>query len=179
MCLFFTSSSKYKCERQQLTMKKILITHSYFLRFDAKQWETGRPYPPLGTLYGASILRELGCDVSFFDVMFAKSPEDIIAVLDKKNPEIFVIYDDGFNYLTKMCLTNMREAAFSMIRFAKESGCIIIVSSSDSTDQFKSYLDKGADIVILGEAEDTLANVVKNLDSGWSETEGIAYKDPY
>ena len=52
---------------------------------------------------------------------------------------VFVIYDDGFNYLTKMCLTNMREAAFRMIKLAKERGCTVIVSSSDSTDRFELY----------------------------------------
>ena len=29
-----------------------------------------------------------------------------------------------------MCLTNMREAAFKMMKFAKQKGCTVIVSSS-------------------------------------------------
>jgi hypothetical protein len=61
-----------------------------------------------------------------------------------------VIYDDGFNYLTKMCLTNMREAAFRMCKIAKEKGCIVIVSSSDSTDRYEEYLNEGADFILLG-----------------------------
>src|SRR6478609_8371266 len=100
-------------------MKKILITHSYFLHFDPKQWATGKPYAPLGTLYGASVLRERGYEVSFHDVMFSQKAEEIIPVLEKESPDIFIIYDDGFNYLTKMCLTNMREAAFAMTHYAK------------------------------------------------------------
>src|SRR6478609_369609 len=134
-------------------MKKILFTHSYFLRFDPKQWATGQPYAPLGTLYAAALLRGNGYGVSFFDTMFAKQPEEIIPCLDKTAPDYFVIYDDGFNYLTKMCLTNMREAAFMMIRFAKERGCTVIVSSSDSTDRFEMYLNEGADFILMGEAE--------------------------
>ena len=50
--------------------------------------------------------------------MFANSADEIIPALEKFQPDFLVIYDDGFNYLTKMCLTNMREAAFEMIRFA-------------------------------------------------------------
>jgi hypothetical protein len=29
---------------------KVLITHSYFLRFDPKQWELQQPYAPLGAM---------------------------------------------------------------------------------------------------------------------------------
>src|SRR2546423_7969689 len=123
-------------------MKSILITHSYFLRFDHKQWSIGLPYAPLGTLYATSVMREKGYSVSFFDVLFSKGPEEINRELIIA-PDYFVIYDDGFNYLTKMCLTNMREAAFKMIRLAKENGCIVIISSSDSTDHYEDYLHKG------------------------------------
>src|SRR5260221_6816668 len=103
-------------------MSKILFSHSYFMRFDPKQWATGQPYPPIGTLYAAALMRERGYDVSFFDTMFAYGPEEIIPPLEKNNPGYFVIYDDGLNYLTKMCLTNMREAAFEMIKFANKKG---------------------------------------------------------
>lgn len=141
----------------------ILFTHSYFLRFDPKQWATGQPYAPLGTLYAAAYLREHGYDVRFFDTMFARDPGEIGPSLEKNNPGIVVIYDDGFNYLTKMCLTNMREAAFTMIGLAKERGCTVIVSSSDSTDQYELYLEKGADFVLLGEAEMSLLELVNML----------------
>ncbi len=144
-------------------MKKILFSHSYFLRFDPKQWATGQPYAPLGTLYAASLTRENGYDVSLFDTMFAKEPDEVIPYLEKIKPDFFVIYDDGFNYLTKMCLTNMREAAFKMIRFAKERGCTVVVSSSDSTDRFEMYLNEGADFIFLGEAELTLLELVNAI----------------
>src|SRR5918993_1575309 len=104
-------------------MNTILFSHSYFLRFDPKQWATGQPYAPLGTLYAASVMRENGYDVRLFDTMFAHGPEELSNQLEKHKPDLFVIYDDGFNYLTKMCLTNMREAAFRMITIAKEKGC--------------------------------------------------------
>jgi len=160
-------------------MKKILFTHSYFLRFDPKQWATGQPYAPLGTLYAAALLRGNGYEVSFFDTMFAKGAEDIIPQLESVAPDFFVIYDDGFNYLTKMCLTNMREAAFKMIRFAKAMGCTVIVSGSDSTDRFDMYLNAGADLILLGEAELTLLELVNTLSKGGTDLfkiEGLAFK---
>ncbi len=159
-------------------MYKILFTHSYFLRFDAKQWTTGQPYPPLGTLYAAAVMREKGYEVNFKDTMFATGPEEIMDDMRKHRPDFFVIYDDGFNYLTKMCLTNMREAAFQMIQIAKEFGCKVIVSSSDSTDHFEKYLSKGADFILIGEAELTLQELVEAVNNGvedFSSVEGLAY----
>lgn len=160
-------------------MKKVLFSHSYFLRFDPKQWTTGQPYAPLGTLYAASLLREHGYNVSLFDTMFAETPEEAIHAIDNFQPDYFVIYDDGFNYLTKMCLTNMREAAFRMSKLARERGCKVIVCSSDSTDHFEEYLQEGADFIILGEGEMTLSELVQALDKGvtdFSTIQGLVYK---
>src|SRR5882724_8632594 len=153
-------------------MSKILFSHSYFMRFDPKQWSTGQPYAPIGTLYAAALMRENGYEISFLDSMFAYGPEEVIPVLEKHDPDYFVIYDDGFNYLTKMCLTNMREAAFEMMKFAKQKGCTVIVSSSDATDHFEQYLNEGADFVILGEAEQTLAEIVKAVEEKSNRSTG-------
>ena len=146
-----------------MKMNKILFSHSYFLRFDPKQWSIGQPYAPLGTLYAASLMRQNGYIVSLFDTMFAHTPEEVITHLEKELPDFFVIYDDGFNYLTKMCLTNMREAAFKMIRIAKEKGCKVIVSSSDATDRYEMYLKEGADFILMGEAELTLLELLNSF----------------
>jgi radical SAM superfamily enzyme YgiQ (UPF0313 family) len=145
---------------------QILFTHSYFLRFDPKQWELGQPYPPLGTLYAASLMREHGYRVSLFDTMFSTGPDEISAVLDYMLPKFLVIYDDGFNYLTKMCLTNMRQAALQMCTLAKAKGCKVIVSSSDATDNYTTYLKEGADFVIIGEAEQTLLELIDHIKAG-------------
>jgi len=161
-------------------MDRILFTHSYFMRFDPKQWETGQPYPPLGTITAAALAREKGFRVALFDTMFIESPEEVMPWLEKERPDFFVIYDDGFNYLTKMCLTNMREAAYRMIRLAKREGCVVILSSSDSTDHYKDYLAQGADFVILGEGEETLLELVSTIRSGGQEfasVQGLAYME--
>ena len=158
----------------------ILFTHSYFLELDPKQKSLGQPYAPLGTLYAAALMRENGFPVSFFDTMFANGPEAIIGPLAKEQPRFFVIYDDGFNYLTKMCLTNMREAAFKMISIAKKKGCTVIVSGSDSSDRYEMYLQKGADFIIIGEAELTLLQLMKSFqknETDFSHIDGLAWFD--
>ena len=143
----------------------ILLTHSYFYRFDPKQWKARRPYPPLGTLYAAALLRENGFPVSLFDTCLADQPSDILPEIRRHQPEVLVIYDDGFNYLTKMCLTNMRQAAFELIETGKKHGLTVIVSSSDSTDHYAEYLEKGADFILMGEGEITLLELLGRLGS--------------
>ena len=91
---------------------KVLFSHSYFLRLDRKQWQAQTPYPPLATLYAMACLREQGHEVALHDTMFAAGPETVDAALDRHAPDVFVIYDDSFNYLTKMCLSKMQDAAF-------------------------------------------------------------------
>jgi anaerobic magnesium-protoporphyrin IX monomethyl ester cyclase len=161
-------------------MPRILFSHSYFLGFDPKQWDTGQPYPPLGTLYAAAVMREHGYEVGLFDTMFADDPVKVSARLDQFGPDLFVLYDDGFNYLTKMCLTNMREAAFRMCRIAKARGCTVIVSSSDSTDHYEQYLAEGADFVLLGEAElslQELADAISKPAARYHTIQGIAFRE--
>ncbi|MBC7863050.1 MAG: B12-binding domain-containing radical SAM protein, partial [Bacteroidia bacterium] len=97
------------------------------------------------------------------DIQFANSSTEIESSLNEFKPDVFVVYDDGFNYLTKMCLTNMREAALEMIEFAKKKKCTVIVSSSDAADHYEKYLERGADFVIRGEAEITLLELVNAL----------------
>jgi radical SAM superfamily enzyme YgiQ (UPF0313 family) len=158
---------------------KVLFTHSYFLRFDPKQWEIGHPYPPLGTLYAAALLRENDLGVALFDTMFCRRADEINSALENEQPDVLVIYDDGFNYLTKMCLTNMREAAFSMMALAKEKGCTVILCSSDSTDHYEQYLDAGADFVIRGEGEYTLLELIQNIkckSNDLMSIQGLAFK---
>ena len=159
-------------------MADILLTHSYFLRFDPKQWKAQKPYPPLAPLYAASLLKQHTIDHSFYDVMFDKSISGVLDSIKKQRPKIFVVYDDGFNYLTKMCLTNMRDAAFEMIKFAKSLDCIVVISSSDSTDHSEEYFKNGADYIIVGEAEQTLlelSNQLLNNKNKLSEIDGLKY----
>lgn len=159
-------------------MPKILFTHSYFYKLDAKQWRFKQPYPPLATILAASVVRRSGFETHLFDSCLKEDPSEIKSKIEKLKPEYFVIYDDGFNYLTKMCLTVMREAAFTMAQAAKEAGCIVIVSSSDASDHYNEYFDHGVDYVIRGEGEETLDELLHALNSKKDPAGvlGIAYK---
>lgn len=147
-------------------MTKVLFGQSYYLRFDPKLWRAMQPYPPLGTLYAASYIREKGYEVALFDAMLAEFEEEWAKSLDQHVPQIAVIYEDNFNYLSKMCLSRMREAAFTMIQMAKQHGCTVILCGADVTDHYEKYLEQGADYCILGEGEETLGELLDQVSAG-------------
>ncbi|MFN7975505.1 MAG: radical SAM protein [Acidobacteriota bacterium] len=147
-------------------MAEILLGHSYFLRHDPKEWRAGKPYPPLGTLHAAAALRARGRDVAVFDAMLAAGAEEGRARILRERPRIFVLYEDSFNYLSKMCLGRMREAALSMARAARDAGARVLASGSDVTDHRRLYADAGVELVIVGEGETTLVEAADAILSG-------------
>jgi radical SAM superfamily enzyme YgiQ (UPF0313 family) len=157
----------------------VLLTHSYFLRFDPKQEAAHMPYPPLGTLYAAAALRDAGFSVALFDTMLEQEESALSDALRSTAPRLLVIYDDDFNYLNKMCLTRMREAAFTMSAIAKAQNIRVIVHGSDAADHAEEYLAHGADAVVIGEGEQTLAELCRAMHNGsgteWNEIRGLAY----
>ena len=162
-------------------MSDILFGQSYYLKFDPKLWQAMQPYPPLGTLYAASVARQQGYSVALFDAMLAESEAAWGAALAQHQPRYAIIYEDSFNYLSKMCLLAMRDAAFAMIKMAKGQGFTVILCGSDATDQAASYLRAGADFVLLGEGEETMMELLGVLDGRspqpLSQILGLAYKD--
>ncbi|MEM9820040.1 MAG: radical SAM protein [Bacteroidota bacterium] len=158
-------------------MNRVLLTNAYFYRFDAKQWQDQKPYPPYGTIYAASVLRAAGFTIDFLDTNLRESPQEINSFLSNQ-PNYLIIYDDGFNYLSKMCLTRMREAALEMIELARPHVQHILVCSSDSTDHCEKYLEAGADFILMGEGELTLQELMEQLKDNRvvkEEMLGIAY----
>ncbi len=158
-------------------MSNVLFTHSYFYKLDPKQWKFKQPYPPLGTLLAASVIRSSGFDITLFDVGLKDNPEEIKPILEKEKPDYLIIYDDGFNYLTKMCLTVMREASFTMAEEGKRNGCTVIISSSDASDHYEKYFSHGVDYVIRGEGEETLKELLQTNEQKKdpSTIQGIAF----
>jgi anaerobic magnesium-protoporphyrin IX monomethyl ester cyclase len=158
----------------------VLLTHSYHLPYDRKQVRKMQPYLPLGTLYAASVLRAQGMSVAVFDTMLQDPIAGFPAALQQHSPKIVAIYEDDFNFLTKMCLTRMREVAWWMIDAARQSGASIIAHGSDASDHADEYLQRGADYVLLGEAEKTLSRLCSDILQARrpDEVDGLVSLDP-
>jgi anaerobic magnesium-protoporphyrin IX monomethyl ester cyclase len=157
-------------------MTRVLVGQSYYLRFDAKLWRQMEPYAPLGSLYAAAALRRHRYDVAVFDAMLASSESEWDDALARHRPDVAVIFEDNFNYLSKMCLLRMRTAAFTMLEMARRRGCMTIVCGSDATDNAERYLDRGAEIVIRGEGEATLVELLDQQGATPSHVRGVTFR---
>lgn len=153
---------------------KVLFTNAYFYRLDEKQWQLQKPYPPYGTIVAVAVARKDGHEVALFDSSLETSPSNVQPIIATAKPNYFVVHDDNFNYLSKMCLTVMRSACFEMITLAKAAGCKVLVNSSDATDNPLLYLQAGADVVMNGEAELTLLELLQ-ADTSIEQYLGIYY----
>ena len=162
-------------------MSEVLFGQSYFLRFDPKLWAAMQPYPPLGTMYAAAYVRRRGYSVGLFDAMLAASEEEWGQALARERPRFAVLYEDNFNYLSKMCLLRMRDAALQMVGMARAQGCTVVVAGSDASDHAERYLAAGARFVLVGEGEETLAELLDSLTGRSAAAppaiRGLAYLD--
>ena len=162
-------------------MADVLLTHSYHLYYDRKQVRKMQPYPPLGTLYAAALLRSAGISVALFDTMLSDPETGFESALKQHCPKIVVVFEDNFNFLSKMCLTRMREVAYHILETSRRSGATVLVNGSDATDHTQGYLHQGFRCVLLGEAECTLLEAVTHVLRGDEESlnrvAGLAYLD--
>jgi anaerobic magnesium-protoporphyrin IX monomethyl ester cyclase len=160
----------------------VLLAHSYYMRYDPKQSRKMKPYPPLSTLIAAGLLRREGRHFAFFDSMLSDGVDEFRDLLHAARPKVVGLLEDNFNFLTKMCTTRMREAAFEMIAAAKSAGVRVVVNGSDAIDQTAAYLHVGADAVILGEAEETFLDITtrwsEDPDADLSQIPGLAIAGP-
>lgn len=162
-------------------MADVLLTHSYHLYYDRKQMRKMQPYPPLGTLYAAALLRSAGLSVAVFDTMLNDPQAGFHAALQQHHPRIVVVYEDNFNFLSKMCLTRMREVAFHILETSRRAGATVLVNGSDASDHASDYLRQGFRYVLLGEAEwtllETVTHLLKENESALAGVAGLAYLD--
>jgi anaerobic magnesium-protoporphyrin IX monomethyl ester cyclase len=158
----------------------VLLTHSYHLPYDPKQVRKMQPYPPLGTLYAAAALQSQGVSVAVFDTMLEDPLSGFHRALNSNRPKIVAIYEDDFNFLSKMCLTRMRDVAWQLAAVARTAGAFVIAHGSDATDHAELYLKNGIDFVLEGEAEHTLTEVCSRLlrSEDITEVDGLVRQDP-
>jgi radical SAM superfamily enzyme YgiQ (UPF0313 family) len=150
-------------------MPDILLTHGYFLAEDEKEKEIMKPYPPLGLLYVAAYLRRAGFDVEVFDATFAE-PEKLRARLDQEAGVLGV-------YTTLMT----RQSVLRVTAEAKQRGWTVLLGGPESSNYPEEYLRRGADVVVIGEGEETLADLLPALEKDGPHRlkglAGIVFKD--
>jgi len=147
----------------------LLLTHGYFLQEDPKELQIMKPYPPLGLLYISSYLKSKGHSVELFDSTFHLR-QDLLSRLLVGQPGILGIYS---NLMT-------RGAVLEILRVAKQSGWQVVLGGPEPSNYVPEYLSAGADVIVNGEGEATLEELVPVLAGGDLEglhhVNGIAFQ---
>lgn len=154
-------------------MPGVLLTHSNHLFSDRKQVEKMQPYPPLQTLIAASFLRDNGIAARMFDSTFTSADDEFEAAVRRANPDLIVVCEDDFNFLSKMCLAKNRELAFGMAECAQRLSIPIVTHGSDSSDNAGAFLNAGFAAVLIGEVEETLLELA--MGKPWRDIHGLTY----
>ncbi len=151
----------------------LLLTHGYFIGEDGKEQKIMRPYPPLGILYISAYLKHQGIPVDIFDSTFSTKEifkENLLAT----KPTIIAFY---VNLMTKINI-------LQLVKWIREQEtlkhCKIIFGGPDVTYNTQEYLNAGADFIVIGEGEETMHELVSEIEknqSGFAAINGLAYLD--
>lgn len=130
----------------------IFLTHGYFIAEDEHEQLIMKPYPTLGLLYISSHLKARGFDVELYDTTFRSMAEFEAHVLEKR-PGLVGLY---VNLMTK-------QNALKQIRLCKAAGATMVLGGPEPVNYAAEYLETGADIIVAGEGELTLEDLIPHL----------------
>jgi anaerobic magnesium-protoporphyrin IX monomethyl ester cyclase len=133
-------------------MADILLTHGYFLWEDEKEQQIMKPYPTLGLLYISAYLRRAGFDVALYDTTFGSRAE-LSERLAREPGGVLGIYT---NLIT-------RSNVLWIAAEAKRHGWTVILGGPESANYPDEYMAHGADVIVTGEGEATLAELLPIL----------------
>jgi len=151
---------------------KILLTHGYFLEEDPKEQLIMRPYVPLGILYISAFLQQNGYDNDVFDSTFS-SYEALSAKLLADRPDVVGIYT---NLMTKLNVLKIIDLVKSKEELKHTK---IVLGGPEVRNHANNFLLYGADIIVFGEGELTMLELVKCIESNGDlkGVNGLSYKD--
>jgi radical SAM superfamily enzyme YgiQ (UPF0313 family) len=128
-----------------------------------------RPYPPLGILYISTYLENEGIANEVYDTTFSSKLKfnDYLLTNRPKHVAFYV------NLMTKLNV-------LASIKFIKQNlpDSKIILGGPEVTHSIENFLHHGADFIVIGEGEVTMAELINELNRGSNELEkicGIAY----
>ncbi|MBV9346245.1 MAG: B12-binding domain-containing radical SAM protein [Gammaproteobacteria bacterium] len=151
-------------------MAATLLTHGYFLAEDEKEQQIMKPYPPLGLLYLSAYLKRAGHEVEIFDSTFG-TRDELERRLGQGAPGVLGIYT---NLIT-------RASVLRIIAAAKARDWQVVLGGPESANYAAQYLAAGADVVVIGEGELTMAELLSVLRSQGARAlgavPGIVFRD--
>lgn len=137
---------------------KVILTHCYFINDDDREKLIMKPYPPLGILSIAAYVEEKGLPVTVFDSTFSSFDKQKEHLL-KEKPDVIGVYT---NLMT-------RANVIRVCRFIKSTAALkhtrIILGGPEVKHNCDRLLECGADIIVLGEGEETFYELLQTLNS--------------
>jgi len=145
----------------------IVLTHGCIIADDEKERQIMAPYPPLGLLYVAAYLKREGFAVEVLDPTLS-SRSELEEQLGQMSPSVIGFYT---TFLT-------RSSVLRIAGVAGELGWVVVVGGPDANAHAEEYLDHGAHVVVYGEGERTMTEVLEVLGDrgreGVQRLEGVA-----
>ena len=136
-------------------MVDILLVNPYVLARHEPRKASYRPYPPLGLMYLGAVLRDRGFDVEIYDGTFLEDPEQIrVRLTTGPRPRIVGIF----------AMNSFRDDALATITELKEQGITVLAGGPDPSIYDEEYLNAGADVVVRGEGEVAILEILDVLD---------------
>jgi len=151
-------------------MADVLLSHGYFLGEDEKEQQIMRPYPPLGMLYVSAYLKRSGFAVELFDATL-RTRDDLHQRLAARAAPVIGLYT------TLMT----RRPVLDIAAEAKRHGWTVVLGGPESANHPGEYLARGADVIVIGEGEATMAALLPAIAARGvhrlHDVDGIAFRD--
>jgi len=149
----------------------LILTHGYFLGEDEKESEIMKPYAPLGLMYLSAYLKTKYFNIEIFDTTFS----------DRQSLEEFLKLNSGgiLGIYTNLIT---RASVIRIMKKAKEYQFTVILGGPESANYPENYLQHGADVIVIGEGEVALAELIpviqqRKLDK-LHDIAGIIFRGP-
>lgn len=152
----------------------LLLTHGYFLNEDPIEQQIMRPYPPLGLLYVSAWLDRCEIPHHVIDPTFL-TQEAWMAEVRRLRPSSVAFY---VTLMTRQKVLRLiaelrAEPGFEALK--------VVLGGPDTRHNAEAYLTHGADVLVMGEGEETMAALAPILPTAAPESlaaiPGVAFLD--
>jgi len=130
----------------------LILTHGYFIADDAIEQRIMRPYPPLGLLSISAWLDRDGIDHQVIDATFLDA-ERFVQRVRALRPRLIAFY---VTLMTRRSVLRLIAALGG-----GEGGPTIVLGGPDVRHNAADYLQHGAHLLVVGEGEQTMADVAR------------------